>query len=134
MSARKRSCIAEMRDDRAETRSARVKYLIANGCGFVASNVAVALFQEHEDVVLFDWLSREETAANLHSLQTLGHAEFRAMATLAEHGHRGRDWRQDDKAFFVAKCSKATRLLGFIPIVSKRRRRTRTVEGVSVSR
>ena len=55
--------------------------LITGGCGFVGSNLAAHLLQQHPGirVTLFDNLAREGSAANLRWLRTLAEAERGAL-------------------------------------------------------
>ena len=53
-----------------------MKYLVTGGCGFVGSNVAARLLEQHESVVVCDNLARPGAESNLAWLCSLGVPEF----------------------------------------------------------
>lgn len=53
-----------------------MKYLITGGCGFLGSNLAGEVIRRHEDLVIFDDLSRFGSNDNLSWLNQLGEFKF----------------------------------------------------------
>jgi CDP-paratose 2-epimerase len=53
-----------------------MKYLITGGCGFLGSNIAIAILKEGDDLVIFDSLSRYGSDKNLNWLKSKGEFEF----------------------------------------------------------
>jgi len=53
-----------------------MKYLITGGCGFLGSNLAAEVLRRHEELCIFDNLSRFGSALNLEWLKTQGSFVF----------------------------------------------------------